>query len=168
VSEKALVQGLRDGRVAHAILDVFENEPEISPALLEALTLATPHIAGYSLDGKANGTSMSVQALSRFFGLGLDDWEAKEVPLPENADLLGDAGQEDLFELLWEIYRHCYDIGEDDRRLRKNPASFEELRGDYPFRREPESYRIKLFQPYEEIHSIFSKLGFQVLNDYCM
>ncbi len=61
--------------LSDVVLDVFENEPGINPGSLKAITLATPHIAGYSLDGKANGTSMSVRAISKFFGLGLDDWE---------------------------------------------------------------------------------------------
>ncbi|MBE9517603.1 MAG: 4-phosphoerythronate dehydrogenase, partial [Bacteroidetes bacterium] len=73
VDEAALLEGIRSGKLSDVILDVFENEPAVDRKLLEALTLATPHIAGYSLDGKANGTTMSVQAISRFFKLGLDN-----------------------------------------------------------------------------------------------
>lgn len=168
VKEEALLDALKSKKVSHAILDVFEGEPEINPELHEALTLATPHIAGYSLDGKANGTTMSVQAVSRYFSLGLDHWEPKDITPPTKANLLGDAGAEDSPELLWELYRQSYDVSGDDARLREHPEIFEKLRGDYPLRREPEAYTVKLFQGYEEIEETLRKLGFEVLSDYCM
>ena len=63
---------------------------------------ATPHIAGYSADGKANGTAMSVQAASRFFGLGIDDWRPKNVPLPEICELSIDCQGKDLQTVIKE------------------------------------------------------------------
>jgi len=98
VDEAALPEGIRSGKLSDVILDVYETEPIINQELLEALTLATPHIAGYSLDGKANGTSMSVQAISRFFSLGLDDWSPATMPVPENPEVLADASESDLYE----------------------------------------------------------------------
>lgn len=168
VNETAALEGIRSARLAHVILDVFENEPVLSGDLLEALTLATPHIAGYSLDGKANGTTMSVRAVSRFFDLGLDQWSPEGIPAPENSEILTDASDADLSELLWEIYSQCYDVSSDDRRLRSTPESFENLRADYPFRREPAAYAVRLFQGYPEIRGILEKLGFDVLSDQCM
>jgi erythronate-4-phosphate dehydrogenase len=168
VEEKAALDGIRNGSLGEVILDVFENEPLIKPDLLEALTLASPHIAGYSLDGKANGTAMSVRAISRFFGLGMDDWVPASVPSPGTAEILADAACCNQTELLWEIYSRTYDVSSDDQRLRRAPEAFELLRGDYPFRREPSAYAVRLFQGYPEIREILEKLGFDVLSDQCM
>ncbi len=93
---------------------------------LEAITLATPHIAGYSLDGKANGTTMSVRAISRFFGLGLDLWFPANIPAPELPEILCDASENTLRELFWEIYSQTYDMSSDDQRFRSAP---DHLRG---------------------------------------
>ena len=168
VDEAALLEGIRSGKLSDVILDVYENEPTINRELHEALAIATSHIAGYSLDGKANGTTMSVQAISRFFSLGLDDWSPATMPVPENPELLADASEGDLFDLLWEVYAQTYDVSSDDQRLRKAPEHFEQLRGDYPFRREPAAYAVRLFQGYPEIREILEGLGFDVLSDQCM
>jgi len=168
VDERAALEGIRNARLAHVILDVFENEPVLSEDLLEALTLATPHIAGYSLDGKANGTTMSVRAISRFFNLGLDQWCPAGIPAPENSEILTDASDANITELLWEVYSQCYDVSSDDQRLRSAPGTFEKLRGNYPFRREPAAYAVRLFQGYPELRQILENLGFDVLSDQCM
>jgi erythronate-4-phosphate dehydrogenase len=149
------------------VLDVFKNEPDIDLDLLTKITLGTPHIAGYSLDGKANGTSMAIQALSGFFNLGIDNWKPETIPLPEHKELLADPSQEEILDLFWKIYRQTYDVSIDDQRLQNDPGSFERLRGDYPFRREPEAYAVRLFQGYPELSAQLEGLGFSVLADYC-
>ncbi len=168
VEEAALLEGIRKGKLSDAILDVFENEPLVNRDLLKSLTLATPHIAGYSLDGKANGTSMSVQAISSFFDLGLNDWSPASMPSPNSSEILIDASEIDPSEMLWEVYAHTYDVSSEDQRFRIAPDSFENLRGNYPFRREPVAYAVRLFQGYPEIRAILEKLGFDVLSDQCM
>ena len=168
VDESALMEGIRSGILSDTILDVFENEPVVNKDLIEMITLATPHIAGYSLDGKANGTRMSVEAVNRFFELGLDNWSPGSVPEPEPAELLADASGDHLYDLLWELISRTYDISSDDRRLRSAPASFEELRGNYPFRREPCAYSVRLFQGDPMISAILEELGFGILSDQCM
>jgi len=167
VDESALRQAIQVQTVSEVVLDVFETEPEIQPGLLELVTLATPHIAGYSLDGKANGTIASVRSVSRFFNLGLDQWEPESLPLPGHPEILADTSGKELLEILWEIFRQTYDISSDDRRLRADPSAFETLRGDYPLRREPPAYAVRLFQGYPEIISVLEGLGFSVLGDYC-
>jgi len=167
VDESALKEGIGQSIFSDVVLDVFENEPETDPALLELIPLATPHIAGYSMDGKANGTAISVQAISRHFGLGLDDWLPADLPEPGQPEIFGDASQDEKHELLWNIFSSTYDVSADDRRLRKAPGSFERLRGDYPFRREPSAYTVRLFQGYQELNTLLEKLGFSVLGDYC-
>ncbi len=167
VDESALKEGIGYSIFSDVVLDVFAEEPGIDAELLESLALATPHIAGYSLEGKANGTAMSVQAISRHFGLGLDAWMPEDLPSPEEPEIYGDASRVDRQELLWDVFSSCYDVSADDRRLRSAPGSFEQLRGDYPFRREPPAYAVRLFQGYEELSAILEKLGFSVLGDYC-
>lgn len=167
VEEKALLAAMADQRLSDVVLDVFEGEPEVSRALLERLTLATPHIAGYSLDGKANGTTAAVRAVSRFFNLGLDQWAPEGLTAPEPSELLADASKGNLLELVWEIYRQTYDILADDAKLRQDPNAFEALRGNYPPRREPPAYSVRLFQGYLELREILETLGFSVLSDYC-
>ncbi len=143
----ALKQALRNGQLAGAALDVWENEPEIDLDLLALLDYATPHIAGYSADGKSNGTSMSVLALVKFFGLEkqFDRSSLQSPPLPAQRviDLMpyARAGERDE-ELLYRAVTAAYDIVSDDRRLRENPGTFEQQRGTYPLRREFDSYEV--------------------------
>ena len=167
VSESDLMEGIRKGRLSEVIMDVFEGEPDLNSELLKMITLATPHIAGYSLDGKANGTGMAVRAISKHFGLGRDAWQAVNVPKPEQNQILGDAESGSFYELLWELFRNSYDITSDDARLREDPDAFESLRGSYPFRREPQAYSVRLFQGYDELRSTLEALGFSMLADHC-
>ncbi len=81
VNTLSLIGALESGKLAGTVIDVWENEPYIDRDLLALADIATPHIAGYSLDGKANGTAQSVRAVSEFFGLGVGDWYP-EVPAP--------------------------------------------------------------------------------------
>jgi erythronate-4-phosphate dehydrogenase len=167
VEEPALMKGIREGTLSDVVLDVFRNEPQVDRELLHAITLGTPHIAGYSQEGKANGTTMSVRAVSRFFNLGMDAWEPDAIPGPDARELLADASRGDLQEILWELFRQTYDVTDDDHSLREDPGSFERLRGEYGIRREPPAYAVRLFQGYEEIRTTLERLGFSVLSDYC-
>ncbi len=72
---EAVYKAMEAGAISGMVLDCWENEPDIDLRLLETADFGTPHIAGYSKDGKANGTRASVRAISRFFGLGIDEWE---------------------------------------------------------------------------------------------
>jgi len=165
VDEQVIKQAVARGKFSAVVLDVFENEPAIDLELLDVLTLATPHIAGYSADGKANGTMMAVQAVSRFFNLGNDDWRPSDVPVPKQTTLSPDTSGTQLYEMLWEIYKQTYDITRDDKQLRKNPLLFEDLREKYPLRREPESYTVKIIKGGREITDRLERLGFSILKD---
>jgi len=167
VDEISLMESMKNGQLSDVILDVFEKEPYISPDLLDTVSIATPHIAGYSLDGKANGTTVAVRAISSEFNLGMDQWTPAEIPVPAKNEILGDAAGSGRYEILWDMFRQSYDITLDDRRLRDDPGSFEDQRGDYPFRREPVAYSARIFQGYPELTEILEKLGFSVLADYC-
>ena len=97
------------------VLDVWRNEPHIDLRMLEAADIATPHIAGYSIQGKANGTTAVVRAVGRAFGIGELCNFSVNLHLPQPS---------------------AYDIMEDDRALRSSPDSFEQLRGNYSYRDE--------------------------------
>ena len=130
-----LKEVLREKRIKGAVLDVWEGEPDFDVELHRLLEYGTPHIAGYSYDGKANGTSMSVHAVSRELGIDLMNWQPDDVPLPENTTILLD-GSGTIDKILLRAINNSYDISNDDRRLRNSPETFEKQRGDYPLRRE--------------------------------
>ncbi|MBR2363959.1 MAG: 4-phosphoerythronate dehydrogenase [Lentisphaeria bacterium] len=146
-----------------AALDVWENEPELDLKLLKLTDFATPHIAGYSLDGKANGTSMSVQEIAKYFSLPLTDFYPERLPEPDNAsiDLSGRGGRK-VEEILLECMDRSYNILEDDKRLRESPETFEKQRGSYPFRREMVAYTVK--NAPDSVKESLKKLGFTVLD----
>ena len=104
-------------------LDCWENEPAISLPLLEKCVVATPHIAGYSREGKQRGTAMMLEALNDFYG-----WD---IPIPTIASPATGAAQVTL-----DGIAASYDIAADTARLKANAASFESLRNNYPLRGE--------------------------------
>ena len=167
VDEDALMSAIESDKLSDVVLDVFEHEPAINEGLLEKLFLATPHIAGYSVDGKANGTMMSVRAVSQFFQLGLDKWKPDNLPLPENAGLYLDASEDNLTEALVELFYQTYDIREDDRALRERPGNFEMLREKYPVRREPAIYSVRIFNNDPSIINMLEGIGFSITGDSC-
>jgi erythronate-4-phosphate dehydrogenase len=153
---------LKNGQISGMVIDCWENEPDIDPELLGLVDLATPHIAGYSKDGKANGTSMSIQAISRFFGLGIDDWQAQQIELPEKTTIDIDGSNVSEEEILRKAILATYDIRTDYIALRKNPEIFEKLRGDYPVRREFPVYTINAKNVEEGTLEVLKKLGFTI------
>jgi len=163
VDSPALKEALGSGRLRVA-LDVWENEPEIDVALLNRVTLATPHIAGYSADGKANGTAMSVQAISRFFGLGLDTWYPASLPEPQRPILEIDGRRKNREEVLLDAVQATYDIAADDARLRKSVETFEAQRGNYPVRREFLAHQVRAANASDSTTTALTSLGFQLLS----
>jgi erythronate-4-phosphate dehydrogenase len=153
---------LKNGLISGLVVDCWENEPSLDRELLELVDLATPHIAGYSKDGKANGTSMSIQAVSRFFGLGIDHWQAQQVELPKNTIIELDGLNLSEEEIFAKAVLATYDIRTDDAVFRKNPEQFEKLRGDYPVRREYPVYSIHAKNINQETIETLSALGFKI------
>lgn len=129
----ALRAWLQDNPGARAVLDVWEGEPEIDTQLVDIVSLATAHIAGYAQDGKIRGTSMLADEFSAHFGRVSD---AKGLfSEPGIISLLGS-------ETLNEILLQAYDIRADDRLLRASVRAadsgiaFDRLRKNYATRRE--------------------------------
>jgi erythronate-4-phosphate dehydrogenase len=158
---KAVFKARQSGALQGVIIDCWENEPELDLDLLNLVDYGTPHIAGYSKDGKARGTTMSVRAISRFFGLGIDLWEPSGVEPPSKpvVDLSG--SEQTGNQVLADAILATYEIESDDRVLRENPQLFEQLRGDYPVRREFDSYSVKASNIDDEILQKLRKLGFK-------
>jgi len=136
VDSNAAKVAIKENKISGLVLDCWENEPDIDMELLAACDIATPHIAGYSKDGKANGTSMSIQAISRFFGLGADEWTCPNIELSEQTNIQLDGFMCTEEQILAKAILSTYDIRHDDAALRANTKDFEKLRGDYPVRRE--------------------------------
>lgn len=145
---RTLVSGLRNGRIGHAVIDVWENEPDISRDLLGLATIATPHVAGYSTDSKLRGTIMAVEALCKHHNL-TTPWQAPQLPEPQNL-VFDPTGSADEEEAACRMFAHIYDIEADCRALREHPETFERLRGDYHLRREIGSFRLAEGAPFAE------------------
>jgi len=142
VDTQAAKKAIREKLVLTMVIDCWENEPQIDLEFLDMVSLATPHIAGYSKDGKANGTTMSIQAISRFFGLGIDDWQPLVVDLPAKTSIELDGLNFKEEDILSKAILATYDIRTDDEAFRENPNLFEKRRGEYPVRREYSVYNI--------------------------
>lgn len=162
----ALKDALATGRIRAAILDVWEGEPDPDLEMLHMVDLATPHIAGYSVDGKANATGMSVRALSRYFELGLNNWQPAGLPPPRLDNLIVDGSRFDLQDLLMVIARKAYDVMRDDDVLRRNPRKFEQLRAFYPVRREPPAITVNVINDYIGAGPVLKKLGYHARTDH--
>jgi erythronate-4-phosphate dehydrogenase len=165
VETEALKKKLDSGKPGGVILDVWENEPDIDIELMGKTFLSTPHIAGYSTDGKANGTSMIVNALCTFFNINLKNWYPDNVPEPQEKQFsINCTGKNDQ-DILEEAVAHTYNIEEDNIRLRFLPSDFEKQRGDYPVRREFSAFKINLQGGSKSIVDILKEIGFQTVTN---
>lgn len=166
VDNNHLKTAIKNRIVTTSVIDVWENEPNIDLELLSLVDLATPHIAGYSADGKANGTAVSVRAISRYFNYGIpDNWYPPDIPAPQSPlihtiDCYGRSEQ----NILYELFTATYDIkGQDDTMLRESTELFEDLRGNYPIRREFPFHRVNLIDVSDRVKKIISELGFEII-----
>ena len=121
--EAALKRFIKDGKI-RLITDVWENEPYIDRELLDLADIATPHIAGYSLEGKMRGTLMALQSLEKNLGVkvnleGLECWPIIEERISE------------------QLILKSYNPKNDFAALKASPSDFERLRNQYHFRHEP-------------------------------
>ena len=145
VDNAALKEVLKNKTICTAALDVWENEPRIDRELMPLLFIGTPHIAGYSVDGKATGTTMCVQALGKFFDLPCRDWEVAEVPQSvQPSELSVDAAGKKPQDILADAILYTYNVRKDGNALMSDISSFEKLRSNYPVRREFPAFSIRL------------------------
>ncbi len=162
VKTNAVKDAIKAGQISAFVCDCWENEPNIDLELLAMTELATPHIAGYSKDGKALGTQMSVQAISKFFHLGFDNWQPTGVELPKNPVIEINGAELNEHEIIAKAILATYDIRQDDTVFRNNTVLFEQLRGDYPTRREFQAYTIKSKNIQTKTLEKLKEIGFRI------
>ncbi|MHA3117091.1 4-phosphoerythronate dehydrogenase [Acinetobacter sp. ANC 4635] len=137
IAERDLMTDIRQTQ-RKVVLDVFEHEPMISKELLDLVTLVTPHIAGYSLEGKARGTQMIYEAFCKKYQLAINKDFRSQLPACEPF-----FQRQDLKQALVKHLSEIYDIQQDDANLRAcvvdgwvHQPAFDALRKNYPLRRE--------------------------------
>jgi Phosphoglycerate dehydrogenase and related dehydrogenases len=159
---QALKKTLDSGKLGGAIIDVWEHEPDIDIDLMAKTFLSTPHIAGYSTDGKAKGTSMIVNSLCNRFNLPIRNWFPPNVPGPEHPEIHIDGIGKTDEAVIMEAVLHTYNIDEDNMNLRFSHADFEKQRSNYRVRREFSAFRIILTSGSKQVKKILDDLGFKV------
>jgi len=165
--EAALTAALDSGQVSQAVLDVWRGEPAIDPQMVQRAFLASPHIAGYSFDGKVAATRMLYDALCRFLDQPRDLDLAPLLPPASvpRVDLTRIGGDEDA---LRAAVSAVYDIEDDDRMLRvatvadPSGAAFDRLRKDYRQRREFPHTTLVISSARRSLAAQASGLGFRV------
>lgn len=169
VRESALKERLKKADSPAVILDVWENEPCIDTELASLVYLGTPHIAGYSFDGKVSGTEMVYRSVCQFLGLPLRHSLGQfleEPPLSRMAF----TSTADAQWCLHTAIRACFDVRHDHGQLMRilqgdeasRPSGFDQLRKNYRCRREFSGVRIQLKQGSSELFSKFKGLGFNI------
>lgn len=170
VETEAVKNALGSKTIAGAVLDVWENEPNIDNELLKAVDLSTPHIAGYSYDGKVSGMIMIYNAACKHFGLTaeytIDDFLPEpDVPLIKIAP---DAA--DRQTIIHDTVQQIYVINRDDFNTREilivpedqRGQWFDDLRRNYPVRREFQNTKIELKTPDDILEARLTGIGFKV------
>lgn len=167
VNNYDLLETIKRKRII-TVLDVWENEPEINSELLERTDIATPHIAGYSYEGKANGTIMIYESLCKF----LNAEKKYDFQFPVITDPVIEIDFSERFENnMNQLISKIYSIADDDKRMRKISGmsnseiikEFDKQRKNYPARREFNNYKIKSTNLNEKIKSVLSDLRFKII-----
>ncbi|WP_201189379.1 4-phosphoerythronate dehydrogenase PdxB [Pseudomonas fluorescens] len=166
VDNAALREVLLEREDLQAVLDVWENEPEVDVALAELCVLATPHIAGYSLDGKQRGTAQIYQAFCDFLGLPAQVKLSDLLPSPWLSQVTLNADCDPAWALAM-VCRGVYDPRRDDADFRRSlvgsvseqRAAFDALRKHYPSRREIDGLQVRIEGDSPELRKIVAALG---------
>ncbi|KAA0983696.1 4-phosphoerythronate dehydrogenase PdxB [Pseudomonas sp. ANT_J28] len=166
VDNAALRQVLLQREDLQAVLDVWEGEPEVDVALAELCVLATPHIAGYSLDGRQRGTAQIYQAYCDFLGQAARISLSDLLPAPWLSQVTLNAGSDPAWSLAM-LCRGVYDPRRDDADFRRSlvgnvneqRAAFDALRKHYPLRREIDGLQVRIEGDSPELQKIVVALG---------
>ena len=163
----ALLEALHRRCLGRAALDVWEGEPSPDPALIHAVALGTPHIAGYSTNGKLHGTQMLYEAVCAFLQRPIE-WKPPQAVLEARPLIIDSACS--LTTTLERAVRHSYDIRRDDELFRplatlphdERAKAFDRLRRAYPPRFEFCSTLVKVPPGETKITAVLRNLGFVV------
>lgn len=166
----ALKASIQSGRLKAIVLDVWEGEPAIDIELLDCVDLATPHIAGYSFDGKVAGLITIYEALCQHLDLTPQHSHEDFLPAPEVPSIEIASAPDDMQEMLRQTVQRVYDIRQDDASMRKmltvspeqRVAFFDDLRKNYPRRREFQNTRIQTEYPQKPLGRCLAGLGFDL------
>lgn len=153
----ALLKAKKEGKISELIIDCWENEPAISRELLDNTAIATPHIAGFSADGKANGTRTCLQNIETFFGIKIEKIGEVIPPAPENPVINLNTFIDHRIE---QAILTSFNPLIIDKSLREETDKFEWFRTYYHHPREFQAYTIKNATP-EEIN-LLQNLGFSL------
>lgn len=168
VDNEALLAHLKTHDDFWAILDVWENEPHLNLELLNHCALGTPHIAGYSMDGKMRGTELVYQGACEFFGLPIRGKLAQFLPEPgiKRVDF---GEQAPIYQALRTAIRASYEIRVDDgvmrsamRHSKDLRATFDRLRREYPLRRDTTNLRVGVPARAHDLQRVLENAGFDV------
>ncbi|GAB2794720.1 4-phosphoerythronate dehydrogenase PdxB [Halomonas shantousis] len=163
----ALRERLEARNDLRTVLDVWENEPGIDEALYALVDIATPHIAGYSMDGKMRGTEMVYQAAMRYFGLPARRKLGQLKPEPWLRKIVLNHWAPPL-EALSLCTRACYDVRRDMlafdhyRRRMGMAVGFDAYRAEYPMRREFFTLRVELKKNARGLREVLEGFGFNL------
>lgn len=168
VSNEALKKILEEGKKIFTVLDVWETEPNYDSDLLKLVNIGTPHIAGYSYEGKVNGTVLIYNALAKHLGVKVN-WKPKLKEVVNNRVECN--GIESAEELLQKIFNKSYNVIEDDILLREGLSllnderleHFDKLRKNYKIRRELNNFKVSLNSETKKIRSLLSVLRIKLI-----
>jgi len=169
MNEQALKQRLIQQADLNTVLDVWENEPAIDAELVALASIATPHIAGYSIDGKLRATGRLHDAYSHFINQP-PVWDYRQV-LPKPAEPIITLPDGAITAVISEALSKAYDITRDDSALRllfeddsiDAAAGFDLLRKQYPVRRECSAYGIRGEILSDTVRSALQAFGFELI-----
>jgi erythronate-4-phosphate dehydrogenase len=165
VNNKALLARLEKFPEQQVVLDAWEGEPDVNLDLLRRVAIATPHIAGYSREGKLNGTRIVHGQFRNFFGIK----ESKEPEVPSQKILLEIEENLPPLDKLNQLIRQAYDVLRDHADMQKIldvsnvGIEFDMLRKKYPVRREFSAFSVSASDLSESIHEQARILGFTLV-----
>ena len=154
---RSLLKGLRAGKISRLVMDCWEGEPDISRELLAVSEIGTPHIAGFSAEGKRRGAYVCVKHGAEFFGLPMPEIEEPPAPSAPLIDLTAVHGRNQIYHALL----HTFDPRHPDNLLRARTGEFEKLRKDYDYPREAPAFSV--IGTSEEFGPVLRELGFRNL-----
>lgn len=172
VDNQALADCLEQGQDLKVVMDVWEHEPCVDVRLLRHVELASPHVAGYSLDGKVAGTAMIYRAFCQYFGLPARVRTAAITPLAPLRMICFSENSTGTSAASTAL-RAIYDIRRDDAWMRRLPAldagaareAFDRMRKTYPVRRELGTLKVQLKHSRQGVVEHLTALGLTVLPD---
>lgn len=133
MDENALMQAIP--KLGAVVIDTWNHEPNVNKELVDMVDIATPHIAGYSYQGKQNGTASAVQSVARHFGIKELYNYYPQADIPDHEPIQLDLEDKNHGERA-AVFQYNYPIFTDDFRFRMDPDDFEKLRSEYQYRRE--------------------------------